>query len=223
MDRKSLIFVLVIAVLALVAVAAIGSIGSDKEKDAPVDQVSGIVLDKNDLILYVGGSLTLKAETVPQASAGEVRWESSNEKAATVDQTGRVTCKGAGVTAIKATYKDRSAQSYVTCMASLEDPLPLSDGYAQMWAHRYLAQYPVSEKMLGLLLHRYGFSDESVAFALESCGPDYGMRDWYGEAEKACRIASATGMYDADGAVKWLEGEGFTEDQSRKAVDKVYA
>ena len=73
MDRKSLIFVLVIAVLALVAIAAIGSAGSEKEKDVP--QTTGILLDKNDLILYIGGSLTLKAETVPQASAGEVRWE----------------------------------------------------------------------------------------------------------------------------------------------------
>ena len=222
MEGKRLAIVIAVLLVALVFVMAMAASGGSKDdQDSEDASCTGISIDKNDLLLiFPSGSITLKAETIPQG-AGDVRWESTNESVATVDQNGKVTCRGAGVAAIKATCQDRSAVSYVTCMQS-PDPLPLSDGYAQMWAVRYLAQYPFSEKMLGLLLERYGFSEESTAHALTTCGPGYGVPDWDAQAESACRIAEATGLYDSAGAKAWLKGEGFTEDQAQRAVDKVY-
>lgn len=221
MEGKKLAIVVAVLAVAFVFVMAMAASGGDKkgqgDDEAPCE---GISIDKNDLVLiFPSGSTTLRAETVPQGK--DVKWESSNESAATVDQDGKVTCRGAGVAAIKATCQGRSAVSFVTCMQS-PDPLPLSDGYAQMWAVRYLAQYPFSEKMLGLLLERYGFSEESTAHALATCGPGYGPCDWDAQAESACRIAEATGLYDKAGATAWLKGEGFTEDQAQRAVGKVY-
>lgn len=221
MDKK--VLVLILAVLAVVAVAAIAFSGGSEDKKEEQAQYTGILLDKNNLQLFPTGSVKLTAKLSPEGYAGKVVWSSSNESAATVDQEGRVTYRGVGVASIKATCEGKSAESYVTCAVAMEDPLPLSDGYAQTWGVRYLSQYPLSEAMLKLLLERYGFSEESVEFALKSCGPGYTVPDWYDQAAKACGLAKATGMYDKDGAAKWLRGEGFTEDQASKAAAAVYA
>jgi uncharacterized protein YjdB len=87
---------------------------SDYEAGTTFDNVltadvaaEGVSLDKTSAALFIGKTVTLTATVVPLgADNREVTWSSSNEKVATVDQTGKVTAKSKGTAVITATTKD---------------------------------------------------------------------------------------------------------------------
>lgn len=84
--------------------------------DAPAKPiVTGLTLDDYDLTLYMGeGDGQLTATVSPADSPVTVGWVSSNLKAATVDQTGKITPVAPGVTVITASAGDYRASCIVT-------------------------------------------------------------------------------------------------------------
>ncbi|MBR4226942.1 MAG: Ig-like domain-containing protein [Candidatus Methanomethylophilaceae archaeon] len=240
MDRKFVFIAIAVALVAVVALAAIAGGGEKKDQgpevpdtptvpDVPatIETIGIAILDADGfeihptgLKLYQGWNTTLKADVKPSDSTQTVVWSSSNEKAAAVDQSGKVTYKGAGAASIRAESGGYSAECLVTCA---EDTLPKSAGYAQMWGVRYLAQYPLSESELVSLLKGYGFSGADASEAARTCGDGYGAPDWDAQCSKACAMAKATGLYDRESASQWLSERGFAGDQITKAISSVYA
>lgn len=87
--------------------------------DAPAKPVvTGLTLDDYDLTLYMGeGDGQLSATVSPADSPVAVGWVSSNLKAATVDQNGKITSVAPGVTVITASAGDYRASCIVTVQA----------------------------------------------------------------------------------------------------------
>ena len=76
-------------------------------KDASTVSVTGVTLNKTMLVLYTGGSETLKATVAPaNATFKYVTWKSSNPAVATVDANGKVTAKSLGMADITVTTED---------------------------------------------------------------------------------------------------------------------
>jgi len=83
--------------------------------------VTSVSLDKRDLQLIVRDEVILEATVLPEdATNKKVTWTSENTSVASVDQNGKVTAVGTGITAITVTTEvgNRTA----TCYVSVRDP-----------------------------------------------------------------------------------------------------
>ena len=89
--------------------------------------VTGIRLDKENILLSeIGETALLRATVLPEdADNKNVRWESSNEKVATVEN-GIVTCKGYGTAEISATTEDGGFTTVCKVTAERKEILPTS-------------------------------------------------------------------------------------------------
>lgn len=89
--------------------------------------VTGIRLDKENILLSeIGETALLRATVLPEdADNKNVRWESSNEKVATVEN-GIVTCKGYGTAEISATTEDGGFTAVCKVTAERKEILPTS-------------------------------------------------------------------------------------------------
>lgn len=87
--------------------------------------VTSISFDKTALSLPEGAESTLTATVNPDNAADKtLKWTSSNESVATVDQTGKVTAKAKGNTTITATANDESGV-FASCPVEVFD-VPLA-------------------------------------------------------------------------------------------------
>jgi len=92
-----------------------GSVSSDiVQKEVEVRyKVKSISIDKEEVILYVGDSdnntVTLNATVLPKEAEQAVKWESEDEKIATVDENGKVTAVAKGIVNIKASADGKTA------------------------------------------------------------------------------------------------------------------
>ena len=85
--------------------------------------VASVTLDKTSLTLDVGGSDTLTATVKPDDATNKaVKWSSSNENVATVDQNGNVKAVGAGTATITAAASDGSGKT-ATCTVTVNGPV----------------------------------------------------------------------------------------------------
>ena len=85
--------------------------------------VTSVTLDKTSLTLDVGGSDTLAATVKPDDATNKaVKWSSSNENVATVDQNGNVKAVGAGTATITAAASDGSGKT-ATCEVTVNGPV----------------------------------------------------------------------------------------------------
>lgn len=121
-----------------------------------------VALNKDSLALVKGASETLEATILPANCTDEVKWESTNTAAATVDQEGKVTAVAAGEADITVTCGSFSDTCHVTVRnqkladlahAKVNDPVDLY-GY-------YVAKYPqdvngmwVADGVAGAYLNR---------------------------------------------------------------------
>ena len=81
--------------------------GTPTGNGSVVYKVTGVTLNTDKLPLYTGDSKTLTATVKPDNAADKtLKWESSNDKIATVDQTGKVTAVAHGTATITATTAD---------------------------------------------------------------------------------------------------------------------
>ena len=89
--------------------------------------VTGIRFDKENILLAeIGETALLRATVLPEdADNKNVRWESSNEKVATVEN-GIVTCKGYGTAEISATTEDGGFTAVCKVTAERKEILPTS-------------------------------------------------------------------------------------------------
>lgn len=104
-----------------------------------------ISLDKTEVELYIGQTVTLDATVTPQVSTGLV-WESSNPDIADVDNEGLVTAKKPGSAVIRICWgqkKELSASCQVTVSTHIADPVDL--GLSVKWASFNLGASQPSE------------------------------------------------------------------------------
>ena len=89
--------------------------------------VTGIRFDKENILFSeIGETALLRATVLPEdADNKNVRWESSNEKVATVEN-GIVTCKGYGTAEISATTEDGGFTAVCKVTAERKEILPTS-------------------------------------------------------------------------------------------------
>lgn len=89
--------------------------------------VTGIRFDKENILFSeIGETALLRATVLPEdADNKNVRWESSNEKVATVEN-GIVTCKGYGTAEISATTEDGGFTTVCKVTAERKEILPTS-------------------------------------------------------------------------------------------------
>ena len=105
--------------------------------------VTGVSLNKTTLALYEGESQTLAATISPDNAADKsLKWSSSNENVAIVDNNGKLTALKKGTTTIKALTNDGSdissectvTVSYACPVGAVDLGFTTSDGYKLYWA-----------------------------------------------------------------------------------------
>ena len=94
--------------------------GTPTGNGSVVYKVTGVTLDPAELPLFTGDSKILTATVKPDNAADKtLKWESSNDKIATVDQTGKVTAVAPGEATISATTADGGYKA--TCTVTVTD------------------------------------------------------------------------------------------------------
>ena len=125
--------------------------------------VSEVTLDKTDLPLFVGNTDTLTATVKPEDAANKaLTWTSSDDKIATVDQTGKVTAVAPGTATITAAATDGSgvtatckvtvtAKTYVlSCNVSAINFGNVYPGYTQPGAQTFTLTNTGNQTLTGL-------------------------------------------------------------------------
>ena len=102
----------------MLAVVSVATGAGCSSNDKPV-QITSLKLNEKDLELTVGESFRLVATTRPADAGATIRWTSSDESVATVDQAGLVTLRAFGTAVISARYRSYSARCTV---ATLQEP-----------------------------------------------------------------------------------------------------
>ncbi len=100
------------------------------EAPAPNVPVTGVSLDRPNLVLSIGASATLTATIVPaNASDQSISWKSDNPSIATVNSSGRVTGRSEGDTFISVTTNDGGYidRCYVSVLPNPVPPVPGGD------------------------------------------------------------------------------------------------
>lgn len=75
---------------------------SDPVQPVAEEHISKIILDKTELTIQPGSTGQLTATTLPENIQAKISWDSSNERVATVNETGEVRAKAEGITYITA-------------------------------------------------------------------------------------------------------------------------
>ena len=89
---------------------------------APTKPVTNVSLNKTELKLEVSGTEKLEAKVEPNDATNQnVKWESSNNDVATVEQDGTVKAVSAGEVTIKVTAQDGSGK-YAECKVTVSAP-----------------------------------------------------------------------------------------------------
>ena len=112
--------------------------------------VTGVVVEPAVLTLFTGETGELKATVEPaDATVPDIVWSSSNDKIATVDQSGKVTAVAAGEAIITAASKDDSSKK-ATCTVTVQakefsiDPTSKTVYVGESFTIGYKVKPPVS-------------------------------------------------------------------------------
>jgi|GEM_PF-4895122 len=109
-------------VLLVTATDEAGNESETTEVTVTATKVTGVILNKTQVSLSVGGFDTLVAEVQPStANNKNVAWRSSNEAVATVDENGKVTGVGPGTATITVTTEE--GQFTATCQITVGVPV----------------------------------------------------------------------------------------------------
>lgn len=210
---------LTLLLLAVVSAAAGAGCSSD---DKPV-QITSLKLNEKDLELTVGQSFQLVAATRPADAGVTLKWSSSDQTVATVDQTGLVTLRAFGTAVITARYRSYSARCTV---ATLQEPpldpsaalaAPLSDGiiYSKnvlLYAPRRIMQgFDLTES--GSIYYSQVGSDGATLNICRAAGPGL-------NAQSDCMILKYFGHGTQIVAEEASDGKTYIWLNSNASVDK---
>ena len=210
---------LTLLLLAVVSAAAGAGCSSD---DRPV-QITSLKLNEKDLELTVGQSFQLVATTRPADAGVTLKWSSSDQTVATVDQTGLVTLRAFGTAVITARYRSYSARCTV---ATLQEPpldpsaalaAPLSDGiiYSKnvlLYAPRRIMQgFDLTES--GSIYYSQVGSDGATLNICRAAGPGL-------NAQSDCMILKYFGHGTQIVAEEASDGKTYIWLNSNASVDK---
>ena len=210
---------LTLLLLAVVSAAAGAGCSSD---DRPV-QITSLKLNEKDLELTVGQSFQLVAATRPADAGVTLKWSSSDQTVATVDQTGLVTLRAFGTAVITARYRSYSARCTV---ATLQEPpldpsaalaAPLSDGiiYSKnvlLYAPRRIMQgFDLTES--GSIYYSQVGSDGATLNICRAAGPGL-------NAQSDCMIFKYFGHGTQIVAEEASDGKTYIWLNSNASVDK---
>ena len=210
---------LTLLLLAVVSAAAGAGCSSD---DRPV-QITSLKLNEKDLELTVGQSFQLVAATRPADAGVTLKWSSSDQTVATVDQTGLVTLRAFGTAVITARYRSYSARCTV---ATLQEPpldpsaalaAPLSDGiiYSKnvlLYAPRRIMQgFDLTES--GSIYYSQVGSDGATLNICRAAGPGL-------NAQSDCMILKYFGHGTQIVAEEASDGKTYIWLNSNASVDK---
>lgn len=114
MKKSYFLFMSVIGTLAILVYSC------DKERDPqPQPVLSEIIINPQTLSLIVGETGTLEISVLPEnAEYGEIRWMSSDESVAIVDENGMVTALAKGTVTVTATEESRGVSAVCTVTVS---------------------------------------------------------------------------------------------------------
>jgi len=102
---------------AMLAIALCFTACSSNDDKISVESIS---LNKTELVLEVGKSEELTATITPNNATGTVKWSSTNNSVATVNNSGKVTALAEGATTIKASVDGKNATCIVTVLKLVE-------------------------------------------------------------------------------------------------------
>ena len=87
----------------------------------PKLSVAAVILNETELTLIAGESETLEAVVIPEVAYDKtIKWESSDETVATVDENGEITAHKAGMAVITAKSKDSDSDASATCKVTVK-------------------------------------------------------------------------------------------------------
>lgn len=139
----------------------------EPEPTPPAVTVTGVTLNKTDLMLEIGGSETLTATVAPaDATNKNVTWKSSNTAVATVDDNGKVTGVAAGEATITVTTEDggKTATCKVSVLPSVKkvtvEPATLTLGKKKSYTLKATVEVSGSGTDTGVT---WTSSDETIA------------------------------------------------------------
>ena len=139
----------------------------EPEPTPPAVTVTGVTLNKTDLMLEIGGSETLTATVAPaDATNKNVTWKSSDATVATVDDNGKVTGGAAGEAPITVTTEDggKTATCKVSVLPSVKkvtvEPATLTLGKKKSYTLKATVEVSGSGTDTGVT---WTSSDETIA------------------------------------------------------------
>ena len=139
----------------------------EPEPTPPAVTVTGVTLNKTDLMLEIGGSETLTATVAPaDATNKNVTWKSSDATVATVDDNGKVTGVAAGEATITVTTEDggKTATCKVSVLPSVKkvtvEPATLTLGKKKSYTLKATVEVSGSGTDTGVT---WTSSDETIA------------------------------------------------------------
>lgn len=217
--KKLAIAVAVLAVAFVLVMAMAASGGGDKEKetpeapDAPEEKVDSIRLDRYSAFIQAYEPIELRATTVP--AGADVRWSSSDESVATVDE-GKVQFKKWGPCVITAEAGGCRAE----CLIIADDSNhryaldETDETAARIEGNRILRAYPTTGGNIADALTFYGYEESVVKKAVPKC-----MGDGLYYAEETAKRLNARGGYDKNAIAAEMTAEGWPEDAIKVALD----
>ena len=129
-------FFIVLAIIAVLFTAC----KKDKEQEQDIP-VTGITLNKTELMLALGDTVTLIATVQPDSATNKnVIWMSSNTSVAIVNEKGLVTAIDKGDAAIAVITED--GKKTTTCLITVRD-------YREKWTGEYIGEYTRSWSLMG--------------------------------------------------------------------------
>ena len=139
----------------------------EPEPTPPAVTVTGVTLNKTDLMLEIGGSETLTATVAPaDATNKNVTWKSSDATVATVDDNGKVTGVAAGEATITVTTEEggKTATCKVSVLPSVKkvtvEPATLTLGKKKSYTLKATVEVSGSGTDTGVT---WTSSDETIA------------------------------------------------------------
>ena len=174
---------------------------------------AGVKLSSKSISLSVGDTVKLSVKGTKK----KAKWSSSNNKVATVNQSGSVTGKSSGKAVVTAKVGNKKYKCTVTVKGSQSTPSGTpSQRNAIEKAKSYLRFSAFSAEGLVDQLEFEGFSESDARYAISHLNVN-----WNDQAVKKAKSYLNTSAFSKTGLQGQLEFEKFTEAEAEYAINNI--